>query len=127
MTAWAVEQLDAIDRADELEVVTTRPDGTPRRPVPIWVVRVGDSIYVRSYRGENGAWYRHARSAGAGRVRVAGFDQAVRFELATERDASEAIDAAYTAKYGRYNDSYVKPMVAEPARAATLRLTPGDH
>lgn len=123
MTDWTVEQLDAIDRADELEVITVRADGTPRRPVPIWVVRVGDAIYVRSYRGDKGSWYRHARKDGVGRARVAGFEEAVEFELITDRDAADSIDAAYSTKYARYGDSYVKPMLAQAARAATLRLT----
>ena len=127
MTAWTAEHLDAIERADEVEVITTRPDGTPRRPVPIWVVRVGEDIYVRSYRGENGRWYREARAGGAGRVRVAGIDQAVRFEPVPETDAAEAIDRAYAAKYARHGDSYVKPMVAQAARAATLRVTSTDQ
>ena len=39
-----------------------RPDGTQRDPVTIWVVRTGDDLYVRSYRGTGGAWYRNARA-----------------------------------------------------------------
>ena len=130
MTAWPVNQLDAIDRAEELEVVTVRPDGSTRRPVPIWVVRVKDDIFVRSYRGETGAWYRHALADGAGRIRVADLDRAVTFEPVTDGDAAEvveAVDDAYRAKYQRYGDSYVEPMVAKAAQAAMLRLTPGDH
>ncbi|MFJ8025483.1 DUF2255 family protein [Streptomyces sp. NPDC096311] len=36
------------------------------------------------------------------------------------------VDAAYEAKYGRYT-GYVEPMVADQARATTLRLTPQDR
>lgn len=124
MTEFSADQLDAIGRAEQLEVITLRADGRPRRPVAIWVVRVGDSLYVRSYRGEAGAWYRHARADGSGLVRVAGLEQPVRFEPATGSAAAEAIDAAYTRKYARYGESYVKSMLAQAARAATLRLTP---
>lgn len=95
--------------------------------MPIWVVRVGDGIYVRSYRGEKGGWYRHARTAGAGRAQVAGLDHPVEFELVTDEEISEAIDAAYTTKYARYSDSYVKPMLAQRARATTLRLSPRNN
>lgn len=124
MTEFPTDLLDAIDRAEQIEVITLRADGTPRRPVPIWVVRLGDSLYVRSYRGEAGAWYRHARADGAGRIRAVGLEQAVGFESATGCAADEAIDAAYTRKYARYGGGYVKPMLAQAARAATLRLTP---
>ena len=127
MTAWPVNQLDAIDRAEELEVVTVRPDGSTRCPIAIWVVRVRDDVFVRSYRGENGAWYRHALTDGAGRIRVADLNQAVTCEPVTDGDAPEAIDDAYRAKYQRYGGSYVTPMVANAAQAATLRLTPRDH
>ena len=127
MTRWTNDQLAAMDRDEELEIITVKTDGTPRRPVPIWVVRVDDDIYVWFYRGEAGAWYRHACTDGAGRVRIAGLDHSVAFEPLTDRNTSTAIDAAYTAKYARYGDSYLQPMVAEAARAATLRLTPSDH
>ena len=83
MTDWSAEQLDAIERAEELAVLTARADGTFRRPVPIWVVRVGSRISVRSYRGEAAAWYRRARADRAGRIRAAGFKQAVLFDPVT--------------------------------------------
>lgn len=36
---------------------------------------------------------------------------------------AERLDGAYRTKYARYS-AYVPPMVADTARAATLRLTP---
>jgi hypothetical protein len=41
-----------------------------------------------------------------------------------QRDLLEAIGDAYRAKYGRYGDRYLQPMLAEQAVAATLRLIP---
>ena len=40
--------------AEELEIAASRPDGSLHRFTTIWVVRVGDDLYVRSYRGRNG-------------------------------------------------------------------------
>ena len=37
---------------------------------------------------------------------------------------NDQIDAAYRAKYRRFGASYVDPMVADGARAATLKLAP---
>ena len=127
MTTWSSERLAAIDRAAELEITTFRPDGSLRRYLPIWVVRVGDDVYVRSYRGEAGAWYRHAAAERVGRMRVAGFEQDVQFERPADPAVSEAINRAYETKYARYGDSYVKPMVADIAKAATLRLLPREQ
>jgi hypothetical protein len=58
---------------------------------------------------------------------LAGAEQEVYFEPPADGTASEAIDRAYQAKYARYGNSYVKPMVADAAKAATLRLLPGEH
>ena len=51
MTTWTNDELDQIGDADELRIAALRPDGTLRNPVTIWVVRRGDELYVRSYKG----------------------------------------------------------------------------
>ena len=122
MSVWTSDELDRIGTAEELRLTTRRPDGTLRKPVTIWVIRHGDDLYVRSYRGPGGAWYRHAREHREGRVQAGGVDKDVRFADA-RHDLDDQIDAAYRAKYGRYS-SYVEPMVAPAARATTLRLLP---
>ncbi len=81
--------------------------------------RVDDNLYIRSYRGAEGGWYRAARRSGRGRVNAAaGYD--VVLEPAPDVDQA-AVDAAYRAKYGR--SSYVDAMVTDAAAATTLRLT----
>lgn len=54
MTAWTSDELDAIAAADELRIAPHKPDGTLRGAVPIWVVRHGDDLYVRSFKGGGG-------------------------------------------------------------------------
>jgi hypothetical protein len=63
VTAWTSEALERIASAEELEIAPRRADGTLRRPVPIWVVRAGESLYIRSWRGAEGSWYRAAHTA----------------------------------------------------------------
>jgi hypothetical protein len=48
MTTWTDDELNAIDGADEMEIASLRRDGSMRKPVIIWVVRVGDRVFVRS-------------------------------------------------------------------------------
>ena len=122
-TAWTTEELDRIGAADELQIAPRRPDGSYEAYTTIWVVRAGDDLYVRSWRGSRGRWYRHALSAGEGRVRAAGIERDVAF---TQPGSAphEDLDRAYRTKYARYDPSYVEPMTAGPARAATLRLDP---
>jgi hypothetical protein len=121
---WTTDELDRIGAAEEMDIAPRRPDGTLRPPVPIWVVRVGDDLYVRSWRGSGGAWFRAARRQRSGHVRAGGIDRNV--ALVDADDAVEdAVDAAYRSKYARY-PSYVEPMVSDQARATTLRLVPAD-
>jgi hypothetical protein len=58
MTTWTSDELSKIGAADELELAPLRADGTLRDPVTIWVVRVGDDRYVRSYKGRTAAGFR---------------------------------------------------------------------
>ncbi|WNI18860.1 DUF2255 family protein [Actinacidiphila sp. ITFR-21] len=124
MTAWTNDELSRIEHADELEIAPLGGDGTPGRPVPIWVVRDGDHLYVRSYRGEGGAWFRAARASRAGRIRAGGVAKDVALVEENDPALGDRLDAAYRTKYSRYDATYVDPMVAEGARHATLRLLP---
>src|SRR4051794_20798190 len=119
---WTTGELDRIGEADELRIAPRGKDGTPGRAVPIWVVRVGDELYVRSWRGEGGRWYRATQASGEGRVSAGGVSKDVAL-LAAGHEVNEAVDAALREKYGRYT-GYIEPMVAPQARATTLRLVP---
>lgn len=123
MSAWASETLTAIDTADELRVSSYRPDGTLRPSVIIWMVRVGDDVYVRSAYGAGNGWFRRAQTSGTGRVTVAGVEQDVAF-VAPAPDVHPAIDAAYHAKYDRYGPGIVETVVGPDVVAVTLRLVP---
>jgi hypothetical protein len=122
-TAWTAEQLERIGAADELGLAARRPDGTLRMPVTIWVVRIGDDLYVRSWRGDDGAWFRAAKARLEGHVSAGGVEQDVAFVGAYGNDINDQVDAGYREKYRRY-PSYVEPMVTPQARSTTLRLVP---
>ena len=122
MTAWTNEELARIGATEELEAASLRADGTLRRPVTIWVIREGDDLYVRSWRGRSGAWYRGARERHQGHIRAGGVDKDVTFVAVDDDELGERIDAAYRSKYGRYGSSYVEPMTSGETRTTTLRL-----
>jgi hypothetical protein len=126
MTGWSGEQLDRIAAVDELKISTRKSDGSLRRPIPIWVVRHGDALYVRSYRGEDAVWYRSARANDRGHVSAGGVEADVIFIRVTEDDVNAEVDAAYRDKYSRYGPRFLDPMVASRARMTTLKLTPSS-
>jgi hypothetical protein len=91
--------------------------------VTIWVVRHGDDLYVRSWRGPTGTWFRGAQDSHEGHVGAGGVENEVRF-VEADGDVNDAIDAAYRTKYHRYGVRYIDPMVHPEARATTLKLVP---
>jgi hypothetical protein len=119
---WTRDELKRIGGAEELQMPPLGPDGAPRRPVPIWVVRTGEDLCVRSWRGTGGSWFRAAKASRAARIHAGGIEKDVALIDAGD-DVNDAVDAAYRAKYGRY-PSYVEPMVRAEARATTLKLMP---
>lgn len=123
MTNWPREELEKIAAADELQLASARPDGRLRKPVTIWVVRLGDDIYVRSVNGRNSHWFRGVEDRHEGHIRAGGVDKGVRFVEAGD-DVNDEIEAAYRTKYRHYNASVVDPLFTPGAKAATLELVP---
>ncbi len=124
MNAWSTDELSRLEQADELQISARRDNGSLRHPTTIWVVRLGGDVYVRSYRGDEGRWYRGTQTRHEGHVQAGGVDRDVDFVAETDPDVNARIDAAYRSKYGGYEKQYFEPMVAAPARATTTRLVP---
>jgi len=123
MTTWTDDELHRIGTATELQLASTRPDGTLRPYVTMWAVRAGDDLYVRSAYGSDNPWYRRAKASGTGRVRASGVERDVTF-TDTAPDAHGAIDAAYHAKYDRYGPQIVGSVTGRAAAPNTIRLVP---
>lgn len=122
MIAWTSDELTKIGAAEEMDITTLRRDGTPRRPLPIWVVRLGNDLYVRSVNGPMAAWFRGTQAHREGHIRAGGIDKDVTFTNA-EPALTDRIDAAYRTKYRRY-PGIVPSIVAPKAQAATIKLVP---
>jgi hypothetical protein len=123
MTTWTSDELSKIGAAEELEIASLRRDGTLRNPVTIWVVRIGDDLYVRSYRGRGGAWFRGAQERHEGHIQAGGVEKDVTFVEEADPDINDQIDAAYRTKYRRY-PQYVAPMLVAEVRSTTIKLVP---
>jgi hypothetical protein len=124
MTTWTRAELDRIENAEELQIASLRGDGTLRKPVTIWVVRVGDDLYVRSVNGRSSAWFRGVQTRQAGHIRAGGVDKDVMFVEEPDPALNEQIDIAYATKYRHYAASIISHINGSEARAATLKLVP---
>jgi hypothetical protein len=123
MTTWTSDELNKIGRAEELQIASLRTDGTLRDPVTIWVVRVGEDVYVRAVRGRSGPWFRGTQTRHAGRIEAGGVAKEVAFEDA-DPGLNDEIDGVYRSKYRRYAANIVNSVLTPEARAATLRVVP---
>jgi hypothetical protein len=123
MPAWRPDELERIGKVQELQLASRRADGTLRPYVTVWVVRVGDDLYVRSAYGPDNPWYRRATGSRAGRVRAGGLERDVTFGQ-TDPGVQADIDAAYHAKYDRYGPRIVGCVVGADAHRVTVRLIP---
>jgi hypothetical protein len=126
MTTWTSDELTKIGTAEELQIVSLQRDGTLRNPVTIWVVRLGDDIYVRSVYGRSSAWFRGTQTRHEGHIRAGGVDKDVAFVEEGDSDINDRIDDAYRKKYRRYAASIINSTLSLEARSATIRLVPGS-
>ena len=105
----------------EIEVVTTRPDGTPRRTV-VWPVVQDGVAYLRSYRGRAGKWYQEALAHPEASLGVGGRDEPVRLVPATDPGSVAACSAALARKYR--GDGSLPAMLVDDVLPTTLRIEP---
>jgi hypothetical protein len=121
MTTWTSDELTKIGTAEELKIASFRRDGTLRKPVTIWVVCLGDDLYVRSVNGRTGVWFRGAQVRHEGHIQAGGVDKDVAFVEEADPEINDQIDAAYRTKYRSYPTS-VSHIVSPEARSATIKL-----
>ena len=126
MSAWTSGELERIASADELEIAAVRRDGTLRKPVTVWVVRLGDDLYVRSVKGPTGGWFRGTQARHEGRIQAGGVDRDVTF-VEADTALSDEVDRAYRTKYRRYAANIVNSVLTPGARSATLRVVPREN
>jgi hypothetical protein len=123
MTTWTSDELNKITGAEELKIASFRRDGTLRNPVIIWVVRLGNDLYVRSAYGRTPAWFRGAQARHEGRINAGGIEKDVAFEHA-DPTLNDQIDVAYRNKYRRHGAQYVNSVTDVEARSTTIKLVP---
>ena len=127
MTTWTSDELNKIGTAEELEIASLRRDGTLRKPVTIWVVRLGDDLYVRSVNGRTSAWFRGSRCATKATSRLAAWTKmspSWRRPVPRSTTRSTPPTAQSTAATLQASST---PSSALTARTATIKLVPRSN
>lgn len=119
---FLAEELEAINKADDLKIAPFREDGiTYGTPIWIWNVVVNGNLYVRAYNGINSRWYGSAVKQKAGRIYASGMSKEVNLET-IGGDINTEIDEAYKVKYN--GSPYLSAMISQKAKSATVKITP---
>jgi hypothetical protein len=111
--AWRMgfseDELDLIDRTEEVEIETTGADGVAHRII-IWAVVDGGDVFIRSYRGPNARWYREALA-----------NPAVALVVDGRRMPADAVLAADAASIDRCSAGLVRKYAKDPATPSMIR------
>ena len=96
--SFASDDLERLNRAEEIDIETQAPDGPVHRTT-IWAVVDGDETFIRSYLGPDARWYREALANPAVAVHVDDRRLAATAIPATDPDSVERVSSAFREKY----------------------------
>ncbi len=119
MTSFDADTLHALREVPEVRI---RTEKHPKSAVVIWVVVADDDVFVRSFRGAEGRWYRDLAAGGPATLEFAGQRLAVRAIPANEPAAIDRVSREFLRKYR--TSSYAQAMVQPDTLSTTLRLEP---
>src|SRR5262245_10706619 len=96
MTSFDTDTLRALREVDEVKIRTGKH---PKSAVVIWVVVADDDVFVRSFRGSKGRWYRDLAAGGPATLEFAGQRLAVQAIPANEPEAIDRTSRQFLRKY----------------------------
>jgi hypothetical protein len=110
----------------DVQEVMIRTEKHPKNAVVIWVVVADDEVFVRSWLGAKGRWYRDLAAGGAATLEFAGEFAGRRLAVqaipATDPDAVARASREFLRKYQR--STHAQEMVRSETLPTTLRLEP---
>jgi len=123
---WSHDDLSLFGGAGEVNLSSVRRDESLSRERIVWIVRVGDELYLRSVNGPEAAWYRSTRFRHQGRLAARGIVRDVTWvdvDATALPDIDPAVDAEYARKY-RGSTSAINRINSPAARSTTMRVDP---
>ena len=119
MTNFDADTLRALRDVREAAICTEQH---PKSAVIIWVVVADDEVFVRSWRGSKGRWYRDLAAGGPAMLEFAGRRLAVRAIPASDPASVARANGEYLRKY--QPSSHARELVRSEVLPTTLRLEP---
>jgi len=113
---------DTLRELRDVQEVKIRTEKHPERAVVIWVVAADDEVFVRSWRGAKGRWYRDLAAGGPATLEFADRRLAVQAGPASAPEAVARVTREFLRKYQR--SSHAPEMVRSETLPTTLRLEP---
>jgi hypothetical protein len=111
----------ALAEAKEVRIETRAADGTVHSTI-IWIMVVGDVVYIRSYRGATARWYREAIASPE--VAIVVGRRRIPFRAVPATDAA-SVAACSEGLRSKYRRSYsLEAMLVDEVLPTTLRLEP---
>lgn len=112
--------LALLAKANTVRIETRRGPRATVHQTPIWVVVDGEDVYVRSFTGRAGRWYREIRANPQAALLKAGERIPVRAVQVRTRAGIARASRGYLTKYAK--SPYAKAMVKREILSTTLRL-----
>jgi hypothetical protein len=113
---------DTLRELRDMQEVRIRTKKHPESAVVIWVVVADGEVFVRSWLGAKGRWYRDLAAGGPATLQFAGRRLAVQAFPASDQDAVARVSHEFLRKYQR--SSHAQEMVRSETLPTTLRLQP---
>ena len=113
---------DNLRELRDVQEVAIRTEKHPKSAVVIWVVVADDEVFVRSWLGARGRWYRDLAAGGPATLEFAGRRLAVQALPATDPGAIARASREFLRKYQR--STHAQEMVRSETLPTTLRLEP---
>lgn len=114
--------MDTVRQLRVAREVSIRTEKHPDSSVVIWVVVVESDVFVRSWRGAKGRWYRDLGAGGPASLEFDGHRLPVQAIPANDAGAIASVSDEFLRKYR--TSSHAEEMVRPKALPTTLRLEP---
>jgi hypothetical protein len=110
---------ELLDGTDEVGIETR-----VGRQVPIWIVVVGDDVYIRSVKGVDGRWYQAMLRGTPARLHAGETAWAIASEHVSDANEIERVSDAFRGKYDQRWPQPTAAMVKPSVLGTTLRIWP---